>query len=37
MANLIDVKTPQGIVKVQIQGEEPSEEEQQGIYNTFFC
>ena len=33
---IIKVETPDGIVDVEIEGEEPNQEEQQAIMNTFF-
>ena len=33
---IIKVETPQGIVDVEIEGEEPTQEEQTALYNTFF-
>ena len=33
---IIKVETPQGIVNVEIEGEEPTQEEQTALYNTFF-
>ena len=33
---IIKVETPDGIVDVEIEGEEPNQDEQQAIFNTFF-
>ena len=34
--SIIKVETPDGIVDVEIEGEEPNQDEQQAIFNTFF-